>query len=61
MFFIGSLIDFSYYDRKISIVDDFFCEIYDRWYDGRYDSFESDIFIECFSTLEVYYWYRNLF
>lgn len=58
---IGSLTDLSHHDRKTSIVDDLLCEIYDRWYDGRHDSFESDTFTECSSTSEVYHWHRNSF
>lgn len=58
---IDSLTDLSHLDRKTSIVDDLLCEIYDRWYDGRHDSFESDTFTECSSTSEVYHWRRNSF
>ena len=58
---IGSITDLSHLDRKASIVDDLLCEIYDRWYDGRHDSFESDTFTECSSTSEVYHWRRNSF
>ncbi|XP_062593729.1 TBC1 domain family member 30-like [Saccostrea cucullata] len=57
----GSVSDLSYQDRKTSIVDDLLFEIYDRWHDGRHDSFESDTFTECSSTSEVYHWRRNSF
>ncbi|KAK3102803.1 hypothetical protein FSP39_014026 [Pinctada imbricata] len=46
-------------EHQTSIVDDLLFEIYDRWHDGRHDSFESDTFTECSSTSEVSHWRRN--
>lgn len=54
-FFRGQL------EHQTSIVDDLLFEIYDRWQDGRHDSFESDTFTECSSTSEVFHWRRNSF
>ncbi|XP_060079402.1 TBC1 domain family member 30-like [Ylistrum balloti] len=46
-------------EHQSSLVDDLLFEIYDRWHDGRHDSFESDTFTECSSASDVFHWRRS--